>query len=118
MEFHILQHSKHVKKLKTSQTSLKKQIFLKSVTQLEKQKSLLQGEEKYRENLRPLYNQVYSQLKDFDENKIFADYEKFQEIKELKLKKENELKLLMKYKNLIIKYKIKDYNILNKEYIN
>ena len=68
--------------------------ILEKESELEKQKSLLQGEEKYRENLRPLYNQVYSQLKDFDENKIFADYEKFQEIKELKLKKENELKLL------------------------
>jgi exonuclease SbcC len=33
-------------------------------------------------------------LKDFDENKIFADYDEFQEVKELKLKKENELKIL------------------------
>ena len=41
-----------------------------------------------------MYNQVYIQLKDFDENKIFADYEEFQEVKESKLKKENELKIL------------------------
>jgi DNA repair exonuclease SbcCD ATPase subunit len=68
--------------------------ILEKESELEKQKSLLQSEEEYRENLRPLYNQVYSQLKDLDENKIFTDYEKFQEIKELKLKKGNELKLL------------------------
>ena len=66
----------------------------KSESELEKQKSFVQNEEEYRENLRPLYNQVYIQLKDFDENKIFADYEEFQEVKELKLKKENELKIL------------------------
>jgi len=66
----------------------------KSEFKLEKQKSFVQNEEEYRENLRPLYNQVYSQLKDFDENKIFADYDEFQEVKELKLKKENELKIL------------------------
>ena len=75
--------------------------ILEKESELEKQKSLLQGEEEYRENLRPLYNQVYSQLKDFDENKIFADYEKFQEIKELKLKKENELKLLISQMELL-----------------
>ena len=66
----------------------------KSESKLEKQKSFVQNEEEYRENLRPLYNQVYIQLKDFDENKIFADYDEFQEVKELKLKKENELKIL------------------------
>ncbi len=75
--------------------------ILEKESELEKQKSLLRGEEDYRENLRPLYNQVYSQLKDFDENKIFADYEKFQEIKELKLKKENELKLLVNQMELL-----------------
>jgi DNA repair exonuclease SbcCD ATPase subunit len=68
--------------------------IMESEIELEKQKSLLQNEEEYRENLRPLYNQVYIQLKDFDENKIVADYDEYQEVKELKLKKENELKIL------------------------
>ena len=34
-------------------------------------------EEDYRENLRPLYNQVYSQIKDFDETKLLSDCDKF-----------------------------------------
>ena len=68
-------------------------------TKLEKQQSLLSAEENYRENIRPLYNEIYNKLKVFDENKLFSDFETFQDIKDSKLKKENELKLVYSQKD-------------------
>ena len=63
-------------------------------SKLEEQQSALALEEEYRENIRPLYNQVYSKLKLFDEDKLTSDFNKFQTIKTTKATQEHHLKLL------------------------
>jgi len=63
-------------------------------SKLEEQQSVLSTEQEYRENIRPLYNQVYSKLKLFDEDKLTSDFNKFQIIKTTKATQEHHLKLL------------------------
>ena len=69
-------------------------LIIEHESKLKKQKSLLADDEEYRENLRPLYNQVYSKIKNFDEDKLMADFNEFQNIKTIKITQENHLKLL------------------------
>ena len=51
---------------------------------LEEQQSLLASENEYREQFRPLYNQVFDKIKGFDEEKLNNNYIDFQEYKEEK----------------------------------
>ena len=63
-------------------------------SKLEEQQSALTLEEEYRENIRPLYNQVYGKIKFFDEDKLTSDFNDFQTIKTTKTTQENQLKIL------------------------
>ena len=74
-------------------------LIIEYESKLEEQQSALTLEEEYKQNIRPLYNQIYSKLKVFDEDKLFSDFETFQDIKDSKLKKENELKLVYSQKD-------------------
>ena len=61
---------------------------------LEEQQSTLASENEYREQLRPLYNQVFDKIKDFDEEKINNDYIDLKKIREVKSKQESQIKLI------------------------
>ena len=61
---------------------------------LEEQQSILASENEYREQLRPLYNQVFDKIKDFDEEKLNNDYIDFKKIREVKSKQESQIKLI------------------------
>jgi len=70
-------------------------------SELESQKETLKVEEEYKDNIRPLYNTIYSKLKEYDEETLDHNYKKFQECKEdlSKIKsdvtvKENQIKHL------------------------
>ena len=70
-------------------------------SELESQKETLKVEEEYKDNIRPLYNTIYSKLKEYDEETLDHNYKKFQECKEhlTKIKsdvtvKENQIKHL------------------------
>ena len=54
---------------------------------LEEQESLLASENEYREQLRPLYNQVFDKIKGFDEDKLNNDYIDFQKVRRQNLNK-------------------------------
>ena len=49
---------------------------------MESQKENLKVEEEYKDNIRPLYNTIYSKLKQYDEETLDHNYKKFQECKE------------------------------------
>jgi DNA repair exonuclease SbcCD ATPase subunit len=51
-------------------------------SELETQKEALKLEEEYKDNIRPLYNTIYSKLKEYDEETLDHNYKKFQECKE------------------------------------
>ena len=51
-------------------------------SELETQKESLKLEEEYKDNIRPLYNTIYSKLKQYDEETLDHNYKKFQECKE------------------------------------
>jgi len=61
---------------------------------LEEQQSLLASENEYREQLRPLYNQVFDKIKGFDEEKLNNDYIDFQKITKTKAEQESQIKLI------------------------
>ena len=61
---------------------------------LEEQQSLLASENEYREQLRPLYNQVFDKIKGFDEEKLNNDYIDFQNISKKKTEQESQIKLI------------------------
>ena len=69
-------------------------LIIEHESELEEQQSALALEEEYRENIRPLYNQVYSKIKIFDEDKLMSDFNEFQTTKTTKTVQENQLKLL------------------------
>jgi len=69
-------------------------LILEHESKLEEQQSALTLEEDYRENIRPLYNQVYGKIKFFDEDKLTSDFNDFQIIKTTKTTQENQLKIL------------------------
>ena len=49
---------------------------------MESQKETLKVEEEYKDNIRPLYNTIYSKLKEYDEETLDHNYKRFQECKE------------------------------------
>ena len=51
-------------------------------SELKTQKEALKLEEEYKDNIRPLYNTIYSKLKEYDEETLDHNYKKFQECKE------------------------------------
>jgi len=61
---------------------------------LEEQQSLLASENEYREQLRPLYNQVFDKIKGFDEEKLNNDYIDFQNTSKKKTEQESQIKLI------------------------
>jgi DNA repair exonuclease SbcCD ATPase subunit len=69
-------------------------LIIEHESKLEEQQSALALEEEYIETIRPLYNQIYSKLKVFDEDKLTSDFNEFQTIKTTKTTQENHLKLL------------------------
>ena len=71
-----------------------KQLILDNEQKLEEQQSTLASENEYREQLRPLYNQVFDKIKDFDEEKINNDYIDLKKIREVKSKQESQIKLI------------------------
>ena len=71
-----------------------KQLIFDNEQKLEEQQSILASENEYRENLRPLYNQVFDKIKGFDEDKLNNDYLDFRKIIELKSKQESQIKLI------------------------
>ena len=71
-----------------------KQLILDNEQKLEEQESLLASENEYREQLRPLYNQVFDKIKGFDEDKLNNDYIDFQKVRETKSKQESQIKLI------------------------
>ena len=69
-------------------------LILEHESKLEKQLSSLAIEEEYKDNIRPLYNQVYGKIKVFDEDKLMSDFNNYQTIKTTKTTQENQLKIL------------------------
>ena len=57
------------------------QLIKETTTKLEKQQSTLASENKYRENLRPLYNQIFDQIKVYDEDDLNKKHEEYLEQK-------------------------------------
>jgi len=51
-------------------------------SELESQKETLKLEEEYKDNIRPLYNTIYSKLKEYDEETLDHNYKMFQKCKE------------------------------------
>ena len=45
--------------------------------ELERQQQLLESEEEYREDIRPLYNNIYNKIKEFDEDELEDNYKKY-----------------------------------------
>ena len=50
--------------------------------ELERQQQLLESEEEYREDIRPLYNNIYNKIKEFDEDELENNYKIYKEKKE------------------------------------
>ena len=71
-----------------------KQLIFDNEQELEEQQTILASENEYRENLRPLYNQVFDKIKGFDEEKLNNDYLDFKNVIELKSKQEGQVKLI------------------------
>jgi len=71
-----------------------KKLISDNEQKLEEQESLLASENEYREQLRPLYNQVFDKIKGFDEDKLNNDYIDFQKVRESKSKQESQIKLI------------------------
>ncbi|NBX10407.1 MAG: hypothetical protein EBR05_11580, partial [Marivivens sp.] len=71
-----------------------RQLISDNEQKLEEQESLLASENEYREQLRPLYNQVFDKIKGFDEDKLNNDYIDFQKVRETKSKQESQIKLI------------------------
>ena len=57
-------------------------VEIKKEEELERQQQLLESEEEYREDIRPLYNNIYNKIKEFDEETLEHNYEKYKEKKE------------------------------------
>ena len=58
------------------------EIEIQKEEELEKQQQVLESEEEYREDIRPLYNNIYNKIKDFDEDELEDNYKKYKEKKE------------------------------------
>jgi len=71
-----------------------KQLIFDNEQELEEQQTILASENEYRENLRPLYNQVFDKIKGFDEEQLNNDYLDFKNVIELKSKQEGQIKLI------------------------
>jgi len=71
-----------------------KQLIFDNEQELEEQQTILASENEYRENLRPLYNQVFDKIKGFDEEQLNNDYLDFKKVIELKSKQEGQIKLI------------------------
>ena len=69
-------------------------LIIDNEQKLEEQQSLLASENEYREQLRPLYNQVFDKIKGFDEEKLTNDYIDFQKITKTKAEQESQIKLI------------------------
>ena len=59
---------------------------------MERQQELLESEEEYREEIRPLYNDIYNKIKEFDEETLEHNYEKYKETKEYLSKIQHDIK--------------------------
>ena len=57
-------------------------VEIKKEEELERQQQLLESEEEYREDIRPLYNNIYNKIKEFDEDELEDNYKKYKEKKE------------------------------------
>jgi DNA repair exonuclease SbcCD ATPase subunit len=57
-------------------------IEIEKEEELEKQQQVLESEEEYREDIRPLYNNIYNKIKEFDEDKLEHNYKKYKESNE------------------------------------
>jgi DNA repair exonuclease SbcCD ATPase subunit len=78
-----------------------RELISEKESELETQKEALKLEDEYKDNIRPLYNTIYSKLKEYDEETLEHNYNKFKECKEdlSKIKsdatvKENQIKHL------------------------
>jgi len=71
-----------------------KQLIFDNEQKLEEHESLLASENEYREQLRPLYNQVFDKIKGFDEEKLNNDYVDFQKVTKKKTQQESQIKLI------------------------
>ena len=91
----VIQHnaSLFVSDIKDLKKSIKQLIF-DNEQELEEQQTILASENEYRENLRPLYNQVFDKIKGFDEEQLNNDYLDFKNVIELKSKQEGQIKLI------------------------
>ena len=58
-----------------------KELISEKESKLETQKDALKLEDEYKDNIRPLYNTIYSKLKEYDEDTLEHNYNKFQECK-------------------------------------
>ena len=61
--------------------------------ELERQQQVLESEEEYREEIRQLYNDIYNKIKEFDEETLEHNYEKYKESKEYLSKVQHDIKL-------------------------
>ena len=61
--------------------------------ELERQKENLKSEQEYRENIRPLYNEIFTKINEFDEDTLEHNYEKYKETKEYLSKVQHDIKL-------------------------
>ena len=68
-------------------------IEVKKEEELERQQQILESEEEYREEIRPLYNDIYNKIKEFDEETLEHNYEKYKETKEDLSKIQHDIKL-------------------------
>ena len=68
-------------------------IEVKKEEELERQQQILESEEEYREEIRPLYNDIYNKIKEFDEETLEHNYEKYKETKENLSKIQHDIKL-------------------------
>ena len=66
---------------------------VKKEEELERQKQFLKSEEEYREQIRPLYNHIYNQIKEFDEDELEHNYKQFERTKDDLRKVEHDIKL-------------------------
>ena len=71
-----------------------KQLISDNEQKLEEQQSILASGNEYREQLRPLYNQVFDKIKGFDEDKLNNDYIDFQNTNKIKTEQESQIKLI------------------------
>jgi len=59
-----------------------KELISEKESELESQKDALKLEDEYKDNIRPLYNTIYSKLKEYDEDTLEHNYNKFKECKQ------------------------------------